>query len=306
DSWRVNRRFQINYGVRWEGQVNPKPVATNTAVVSAIQAVSFPAGKFDPSQLQNNLNQWMPRFGFTYTPFKNSTKTVVRGHSGIFYAASPMLIYGGTTNNFRIPPGDLSIAYIPTTGQPTVYQIFKTAGFDLNTAKLDNLPILTSTQLTNAIAQLTGAAPNPFLQASFTGTANNYENPRAFQAGLGVDQEIAHNWIVGGQFNYVNTVHLERNRDYNLPLPTLRASDGRFIFNRNNRPLPQYGQITLRESSAHSMYRGASFNTRYTASRRVQFGIQYTVAQAYSDDDNERSAGGFTYDNPFNMRAEYG
>jgi hypothetical protein len=30
------------------------------------------------------------------------------------------------------------------------------------------------------------------------------------------------------------------------------------------------------------------------------------VAQAYSDDDNERSAGGFTYDNPANLKLEYG
>src|SRR4029077_18067538 len=114
--------------------------------------------------------------------------------------------------------------------------------------------------------------------------------PRAFQAGLGVDQEIGRGFVVSAQLNYVNTVHLERNRDYNLPAPTLRAADGRYTFNRANRPLPQFGQITLRESSARSMYRGASFSTRYNASKRIQLGLQYTVAQAYSDDDNERDA----------------
>jgi hypothetical protein len=70
--------------------------------------------------------------------------------------------------------------------------------------------------------------------------------------------------------------------------------------------LPQYGQITLRESSARSMYRGASFSTRYNASRRIQFGVQYTVAQAYSDDDNERDATCCRYDNAANFKAEYG
>src|SRR5262249_27289756 len=155
---------------------------------------------------------------------------------------------------------------------------------------LDKLPILTPAQPTNAIAAVTGVTPNPFLQASFTGTANDFTNPRAFQAGLGADQEVGHGLIVSAQLNYVNTVHLERNRDYNLPLPTLRASDGRYIFNRANRPLAQYGQITLRESSARSMYRGATFSARYNASKRIQFSAQYTVAQSYSDDDNERTA----------------
>ncbi len=307
DAWKINSQLQINYGLRWEGQVNPTPVTSNTAVVQTIQAALFPInGRFDPSQLQNNLKQWMPRFGFTYTPIKGSVKTVVRGHAGLFYAASPMLIYGGTTNNFRLPPGDLSLSYIPTATQPTVYQVFKAAGFDLNNSKLDNLPIPTVDQFTGALAKLTGVTPNPFLSASFTGTANDYQNPRAFQAGLGLDQELGKGWVFGAQFNYVNTVHLERNRDYNLPLGTLRASDGRVIYNRNNRPLPQYGQITMRESSARSMYRGATFSVRNNTLKRVQLGVQYTVAQSYSDDDNERAATGFNYDNSANLRAEYG
>jgi len=111
---------------------------------------------------------------------------------------------------------------------------------------------------------------------------------------------------VSAQFNYINTVHLERNRDYNLPAPVLRASDGRYIYTRSNRPLPQYGQITLRESSARSMYRGGSFSTRYNASKRLQFGAQYTLAQAYDDDSNERDATCCRYDSAANFKAEYG
>ena len=307
DSWKINNHFQINYGLRWEGQINPQAVTSNTAVVSAIRSTALPLGgrPYDPSVLNNNLDQWMPRFGFTYSPLK-SNKLVVRGHTGLFYAASPMIIYGGSTNNFRLPAGDVSFTYIPSATGPTVYQLFKQAGVDLNTAKLDNLPILNATQVTNSLAALTGVAPNPFLGAAYTGVANDYKNPRAFQAGLGVENEIAKHWVASAQFNYINTVHLERNRDFNLPAPALRAADGRFAFVRGNRPLPQYSNLTLRDSSARSLYRGATFSSRYTASKRLQFGLQYTVAKSYSDDDNERSAGGFTYDNPFNMQAEYG
>ena len=308
DSWKVTPRLQINYGIRWEGQINPTTDTSNTAVVQAVQAAVFPdIGKFDPGVLPNNLKQFMPRLGVTYAPFNNN-KTVIRAHTGLFYAATPMLLYGGSTNNFRNPPGDVDFTYFPSIGSadPTVYQIFKQAGFDLNSSTLGSLPVPTPTQITTAYAQLTGKTANPFLGAGYTGTANDYQNPRAFQAGFGADQEIAKNWVAGVQFNYLNTVHLERNRDYNLPFGNVRAADGRVVFVRGNRPLPQFSTLTIRESSARSLYRGMSLNTRYNASKRLQFGVQYTLAQSYSDDDNERSASGFNYDNPFNLKPEYG
>jgi hypothetical protein len=306
DAFRIRPNFQITYGLRWEGQVNPQAVASNTAVVQAIQAVTFPNGaKFDPAQLHNNMNQWMPRLGFTWSP-GSSNKTVIRGYTGLFYAATPMITFGGTNNNFRTPPGDVSLLLAGGSQGLTLYQMFQQAGYDLNTMSLDKLQAIPLDVVLKAASVATGGGtPNPYNQASFTGTANDFQNPRAFQAGLGVEQEISRNWTFGVQANYINTVHLERNRDYNLPIPTLRASDGRYIFARGQRPLPQYGQITLRESSARSMYRGMVFKTDYRG-RKYQAGFSYTLSQAYSDDDNERTAGGFIYNNAYNFQQEYG
>ena len=65
DQWKITPQFQINFGLRWEGQWNPQPVANNTAVVQTIQATTFPLnGKYDPTRTQNNLNQWMPPWTF--------------------------------------------------------------------------------------------------------------------------------------------------------------------------------------------------------------------------------------------------
>jgi hypothetical protein len=53
------------------------------------------------------------------------------------------------------------------------------------------------------------------------------------------------------------------------------------------------------------MYRGITFSSQYRAGR-LQFGAFYTVSQTFSDDDQERDATGFRYDDNFNLRSEYG
>jgi hypothetical protein len=53
------------------------------------------------------------------------------------------------------------------------------------------------------------------------------------------------------------------------------------------------------------MYRGATFSAQYR-SKRYQFGAHYTLSENFSDDDSERDATGFNYDNPFNLANDYG
>ncbi|OLD71723.1 MAG: hypothetical protein AUI45_00890 [Acidobacteria bacterium 13_1_40CM_2_56_11] len=307
DSWRITNRFSLNYGFRWEGQKNPQPVANNTAVIDKIKAATLlNATHFDPTTTPDALKQWMPRVGFTYSP-EASNKTVIRGHAGIFYAATPMLVLANSTNNFRLPPGDVSLA-LPRPGS-TVYRDLLAIGIDLNRNTLDSLPVLTPDQIARAAAG-TGAAPDPFANARFVATANNFTNPRSLQTGLGVEHAISNNWVVGAQFNYLNTVHLERNLDENLPQPQINPADaakrpnfGQVAPFRIPRPIAGVDRLVLRESSARSMYRGVTFEAKYRG-RRYQAGFNYTVSGTYSDDDNERSSSLY-YQTATDLRSEY-
>ena len=304
DNWRVSPKLTLDFGLRWEGQWNPSPEANNTNVINAVKNGDFGNGlKVDPTIIRDATKQVMPRFGFAYNPF-TSNRTVIRGHAGLFYASTPLLLMAGAVNNFRIPPGDVSI-FLPRSGS-TVYKDFLAVGVDLNKTPLNQLPVLSIEQVQRAAAGA-GGAVDPFRNASVTTNALDYLNPRAFQAGLGMDQQLTENWAAGVQFNYINTVHLQRNRDYNLPAPTIRASDrsGREYFSRSPRPAASLNQIAVRETNARSMYRGMTLSTQYRRSR-FQFAAFYTLSEAFSDDDNERSAGGFSYSNPFDLRREYG
>jgi hypothetical protein len=320
DSWRVHPRLSLDFGLRWEGQWNPQPEANNSALVGIVRNFRFPLGvSVDPTVTKNSLNQFMPRFGFAWTPISEGGRTVVRGNFGIFYAATPMLVFAGSNNNFRTPPGDVSLGINSTAGR-TVYQAFRAAGLDLNSVSLAALPNIPLDVVTRASAfMLTGTtgggAANPFVGASVTTNASDFANPRSVQGSLGFDTEVAKNLIVGAQFNYVNATRLLRNRNYNLQAPVLIAGDQSQRPNFRNvsiaggqptvaRPVPTLNQITIRDSSARSMYRAATLQAQYRT-RKVQLQAFYTLSENFSDDDSERDAGGFVYTNSFDLIPEF-
>ncbi|MBX9601540.1 MAG: TonB-dependent receptor [Bryobacteraceae bacterium] len=305
DAWKATRKLTLNLGLRWEGQYNFTPDVSNTSLVSRLTGFTFPNGKqFDPSRIPDMTNQWMPRFGFTYTPWANSSRLVLRGHAGIFYAATPMLLFADHSNNFRLPPGNVTLFVQPTGAGRSIYQDMLSIGIDLNRTPLGALPVLTVDQATR-LASIGGGAPDPFRGASVTGLANDFRNPRSVQAGFGADWEVVRNWVVGGQFNYVNTVNLQRNVDYNTPLPQILAND---LSRRPNfsapRPLPTLAFVRLRESSARSLYRAGTFSTSYRG-KKMQFQANYTLGWNFSDDDNERTATSLFYQNAYDLRQEY-
>ena len=205
---------------------------------------------------------------------------MVRGFAGIYYARTPLLLLASPMNNFRVPPGNLSVAlpFPAPEGSPhrTPYDQMKLIGIDLNRRSLDNLPTLAPDQIT-AIAEALGIENNPFAGAQLTMVDVDFKNPMARQFGGGLQHEIRPGWSLGADVLVVDTTRLERNRDLNVPLPTVRPDDpaARPFFGLRSgtrRPVPGLDSVTVRESS----------------------------------DDNERSAGGTSYENGYDLFSEYG
>jgi hypothetical protein len=330
DSWRVRPNLTLNYGLRWEGQYNPSPEANNTGLINKVKGFTFPSGHTaDPTFIADSTDQFGPRFGFAWDPWSDG-KTVVRGYTGIYFARTPLLLFAGAGNNWRLPAGDLSVQLPFSTasllaGNPlktctTVYCQLKLIGIDLNAFSLSALPDISSDKVVS-VASALGLTADPFFGAQPILNSKDYKNPKAYQGGLGVERQLSQSLSVGADFTYVHTVNLQRNRDLNLPLPVIRAADPakRPFFGLRApgaapecaatpgacvRPIPSLGTLTVRESTAKSLYRALTLRAKFQK-KWGQFNAFYTLSKNISDDDNERSATGFSAENSFDLVPEY-
>lgn len=309
DTWKLKPNFSLNYGLRWEGAFNDTPNANNDYILGQLRGYVFPNGRtVDPTQIPDAVKQFGPRLGFAWDPTADG-KTVVRGYTGLYYARSPMLLFASPMNNFRLPPGDVSVQlpFPVPTGNPntTLYQQLRLIGIDLNTVSLDNLPVLTTEQIAQ-IATALGVSSNPYATAQTIAVDQELRNPRSIQGGAGVERELLRDLTASADVTYVKTEFLQRNREMNLFVPTPNASDPaqRPIYPLNQRPLAGLGSVQVRESTARSEYTALTL----TSKLRKGWGIldaNYVLSKSMSDDDNERDSGGVQYENGFDLGPEW-
>jgi hypothetical protein len=304
DSWRITPTLTVSAGVRWEGQLNPQPITNNPFLVSNVVGYPFPRGPLNPTVINNPLNQWSPRASFAWDP-TGKQNTVIRGKAGLFYAETPLIYFAGPLTDLSMAPADLSLQIAPNSAG-TVYQQFLAGGFNLNSYSLSALPVFTIPDVWVNVA----GKPNPFAQANVIATTgSNFQNPRSAQAGFSVEHRISNGLVLFYEFDHLNTVHLERNVDWNVPLPFVQPGDlslRPFFGLRSGtpRPNPNLGWLLVRDSSAHATFTGHTFRVEYRAGH-VQLAANYTLSFNKSDDDNERQLTGITYQNPYNFQPEY-
>ena len=303
DSWKVRPNLTLNLGVRWEGQINPSAVVDNEFLVNNVRGFDFPLGRVEPGRIANNMRQWAPRFGLAWNP--GTGRTVIRAQTGIFYGQTPFILFASPLDSFSTAPSDLSLEIAPNS-DGTVYRQFLNAGYDLGQNRLDQLRVFTVPEVWMNVA----GRPNPFAKANVVATSGeHFRNPRSVQFAVGVQHQISERVTLDYQINYVNTVHLVRNVDFNVPLPFVRPGDlsQRPFFGLRSgvsRPNANLGQVLVRDSSARGRYAGQSMRVQWR-SPRFEAAANYTLGFNKSDDCSERAITGTVYQNPFDLRREY-
>lgn len=275
DSWQPADGLTVDYGLRWEAQIQPDPITPPDQVFFAPFIGTTSMGQEFPSngKIPSDRDMWQPRFGIAWDP-ANDGKMVVRANAGIFYA--------------RIP--GLNLASSRSTNGSVGQTIFRNSAL---TGILGPVPAYPNLIPVTEIG-------DPFLPDVFV-FDKDFRNPRTTAASIGADRSITNDLAVSLKYNYAKTDYVTRFVNRNDPLLGSPWGSGLEPGGANG-----INVLTVVESSAKSQYDGITLGVRKRYSQNYQFQAYYTYSKDKSDDDNERDPFSFRYAKVTDLDAEWG
>ena len=288
DTWKVTRNLTLNYGLRWDAQHFPSPITppANTAYGVYLSNPLWPSD----GTIHNQNKMFQPRVGFAWD-VRGNGKSALRASAGIFNARQNMLTQVGaiTTNGVQqqeidggVEAGGFLFPTYPTTVKPTL------------------LP------------------PGQFPQfAGVTVFSRNYANPRIYTYNAGYEQEIYSGWAGYVDLTISKGVHLTRFVNPNVccssadlilgPNSDVNSGLGPFYTGTSPFTAPNHILFTVTDtdSSAKSLYRGATIGVRKNFSNHFQLDANYVWSEDLDDDSNERDPFSFRYLDFYNLKREY-
>src|SRR6184192_2136282 len=272
DSWKPDRRWTVDYGLRWEAQVEPSLITPkdqtyyavyyDSTVTNARGSFAFPSDGTIPS----DWKMFQPRLGVAYDP-DGSGREVFRGNAGFYYARIPGLNLASS----RSTDGARGMTYgAGGPGAPAYGKLFP-----------------------DAVPASAVSTPGVFV------FDKDFQNPRTFSATVGYERQIGQDLGVSLTYTHARTDHLTRFFNANDP-----------VFNNDvvgpwGTGPKALGTLTVVQSTAKSRYNGITVGLKRVYDPRLQFQLNYTLSFDKSDDDNERDPFTFRYAKANDLGPEY-
>jgi hypothetical protein len=282
DDWKVTQNLTLNLGMRWEFNQPVYEVANRQLNVNINTGEIQRAGENGNSRALYNpyWKQFMPRFGFAWSPSALNRRFVVRGGYGITSYLE------GTGANLRLPlnppfffesdvqyavaaPGNITQGFTGLVARDVLSGQIRAWNPDLRPAFIQQWNFTTEYQFTNSLSLTTG--------------------------------------YVGQK-----GTHLVNPREGNQALPSATATgidQRRPLFG----VLPQVTTISYTDSSATMNYNALQVTGRKRYSAGLEFIAAYTFSKTMSDNLGYYGAGGGSlatqsayWQNAYDRRADYG
>ena len=251
DSWRVNRKLTLNYGVRYDVEISPLFAPATAVNAAAEKALGVVEG------IPRDYNNFAPRFGLAWDP-TGSGKTSIRVGYGLFYdhpllaiafnsvtadggRSVQLLSAGGTPSACGLLPRTDCTA-LPSAGTDTPANLNGSSIFQgvLNTGSTDfvfsplSLGYIPSQQRFDPLAPNSLFANQNYLNAGFPlpilpftlPVASNFQYGYAQQGNLTIERALSNSWKVSVGYQYTRGLHLNRPVDINSTDPVLLDQNG--------------------------------------------------------------------------------
>jgi hypothetical protein len=249
DSWRVNRKLTLNYGVRYDVEISPLFAPATAVNAAAEKALGVVEG------IPRDYNNVAPRFGLAWDP-RGDGKTVVRMGYGFFYdhpllavAFNSVTADGGRSVQLLSPGGPASACGLLPPPVPAVCGIGLDSPTNLNGSSIFQ-GVLNAGSADAVFAPLTlGYEPqhqrfDPLAANSLFANQNylnvgfplpilpftlpvaaDFKYGYAQQGNLTIERQLASSWKLSVGYQYIRGIHLNRPVDVNSTDPVLLANN---------------------------------------------------------------------------------
>ncbi|MEO8073185.1 MAG: TonB-dependent receptor, partial [Acidobacteriota bacterium] len=285
DQWRIRKNLTINYGLRYDLQRLPAPVAPNPDVPETTVI----------NQANSNFG---PRIGVAWDIFGDQ-KNLIRGGYGIYYGRTP----NGTIFNALTQTG-----LTDANGRPDLERTVASISINATTSGAPVFP--------NILPSLN----NISARTNVYRLDQNFKNPRLQEINIGYEREIVKNLSVSASFIYTKGERLPVVFDTNLVAPaftrTYALPDGT-TFNvpfaaavictaaaangscpaanvrqvDDSRPDPRFSSLTQQRSIGATYYKALFVEVKRRFAQNFQFNIAYTLAKAENLSDTGNGSG---------------
>lgn len=304
DDWKLRHNLTLNAGVRYEYEHIPSPYQSliNTAIFTTKSDTTYPVGNHP-----NNVTNFGPRIGLSWSPFSNN-KTVVHAGWGLYFGR----VVNATILNTYLASGT-------PNGQYTISSVFGKA----------------TSSTVPAFPQVigTGAFPTP----SIDFFQKHFRNPDIQQFDLSIQHELPWGLVASATYNGSLGQHLPNFLNVNLDptktfASTLTVVDSTGSASGSNcGPVAcgttiasnvysssvagvnsyldaNYGSATEVISNINSNYNAMILNLENRGNKYAQFDINYTWSHALDYNQNESTSPSTNnwYDPYANPRLNYG